>query len=161
MSFSPRWSCRSARCVQQQHRVIRIGRSTRGRLRERPAAVSITCPLPRGHCTDVTDRSQESPDERDGVYTIWGQVTVRETSEPYPGATVEFSNLWGGNVHMDTDANGEYSLRAPADVYNAVALDLENMTVDFDVVGRPNNVVEVPPSTRVDFEAYEDDEPVP
>jgi hypothetical protein len=46
---------------------------------------------------------------------------------------------------MNTDANGEYSLRAPADVYNAVARDLENMTVD--VVGRSNNVVEVPPST--------------
>jgi hypothetical protein len=67
------------------------------------------------------------------------------TGEPYLGATVEFSNLWGGNVHMNTDANGEYSLRAPADVYNAVARDLENMTVD--VVGRSNNVVEVPPST--------------
>jgi hypothetical protein len=68
------------------------------------------------------------------------------TGEPYLGATVEFSNLWGGNVHMNTDANGEYSLRAPADVYNAVALDLENMTVD--VVGRSNNVVEVPQAPR-------------
>jgi hypothetical protein len=59
------------------------------------------------------------------------------------------------------ESRDEYSLRAPADVYNAAALDLENMTVDFDVVGRPNNVVELPPSTRVDFEAYDDDEPVP
>ena len=65
----------------------------------------------------MTDRSHESPDERHGVYTIWGQVTDRETGEPYPGATVQFSNLWCSNVHMDTDSNGEYSLPAPADVY--------------------------------------------
>ena len=83
-------------------------------------------------------------------------MTDRETGEPYPGAAVQFSNLWGGNVHMDTDANGEYSLPAPADVYTAVALDLANMTMNFDLVGRPYNVVEVPPSTRVDFEADEE-----
>jgi hypothetical protein len=71
---------------------------------------------------------------------------------------VEFRNLWGYNVHMNTDANGEYSLPAPADVYTAFALDLENMNVDFDVVGRSSNVVEVPPSTRVDFEAFPIDE---
>ena len=62
---------------------------------------------------------------------------------------------------MNTGANWDYSLRALSAVYNAVVLDLENMTVDFEVVGRPNNVVEVPPSTRVDFEAYEVNEPVP
>jgi hypothetical protein len=119
---------------------------------------------PSARYTDATDHEGTRPNERYGVYTIWGQVTVRETGEPYPGATVQFSNLWGGNVHMDTDANGEYSIRAPADVYTAVALDSANMNAGFDVVGRSSNVVEIPPSTRIDFEGYpivEGDEPVP
>jgi hypothetical protein len=108
----------------------------------------------------MTTGSQESPDERHGVYTIWGQVTARETGESW-GATVQFSNLWGGNVQMDTDATGEYSLPAPADVNTGVALELANMTMNFDVVGRPNSLFEVPRAPASIFEAYEDDEPVP
>jgi hypothetical protein len=107
-----------------------------------------------GSRSGSTDHDRASRHEHSSVYTIWGQVTIRETGEPYEGATVEFRNLWGYNVHMDTDVNGEYSLPAPADVYTAFALDLDNMSVDFDVVGRSSNVVEVPPSGRVDFEAY-------
>ncbi len=88
-----------------------------------------------------------------GVSTISGRVTVRATGAPYPGAIVEFKNVYGGNVHTTTNANGVYSLPVPDDVYTALALDLHNDNAGFDVA-RGSNTVSVPPSTRVDFEAY-------
>jgi hypothetical protein len=97
------------------------------------------------------------------VSTINGRVTVRDTGEPYPGVSVEFKNLYGENVHTETDANGEYSLPVPADVYTALAVDLDNLNAGFDVVGR-SSTVSVPPSTQVDFEGYpivEGYQPVP
>ena len=91
--------------------------------------------------------------DQSGASTISGRVTVRATGAPYPGATVEFKNVYGGNVHTTTNANGVYSLPVPGDVYTALALDLHNDNAGFDVVGG-SNTVSVPPSTRVDFEAY-------
>lgn len=93
-----------------------------------------------------------SADQSD-VSTISGRVTVRATGAPYPGATVEFKNVYGGNVHTTTNANGVYSLPVPGDVYTALALDLNNDNAGFEVVGG-SNTVSVPPSTRVDFQAY-------
>jgi hypothetical protein len=84
---------------------------------------------------------------------IVGRVTVRANGAPYPGATVEFKNLYGGNVHTTTNASGEYSLQAPDDVYTALALDLNNTNAGFAVIGG-SNTVSLPPSARVDFEAY-------
>jgi Carboxypeptidase regulatory-like domain len=98
------------------------------------------------------------------VSTISGRVTVRDTGEPYPGVSVEFKNLRGGNVHGETDADGYYSLPVPADVYTALAVDLNNENAGFDVVGRSSNAVSVPPSTTIDFEGYQivpGREPVP
>lgn len=95
---------------------------------------------------------------------ISGHVFVRDTGAPYPGVSVEFRNLLGGNVHGETDANGYYALPVPPDVYTALAVDLANTNAGFDVVGRSSNAVSVPPSTTVDFAAYpivDGGEPVP
>jgi hypothetical protein len=98
------------------------------------------------------------------ISTISGTVTVWKTGAPYPGVSVEFKNLSGENVHVETDANGTYSLPVPTGVYTALAVDLNNENAGFDVVGRSSNAVSVPPSTRVDFEGYQivaGGEPVP
>jgi hypothetical protein len=113
----------------------------------RATSVHYRTPPPSGDQTDSIGQDQY------GVSTIWGQVTVRGTGEPYPGVTVEFKHVYGGNVHTETDANGRYALPVPPGVYTALALDLENTNAGFDVVGR-SSAVSVPPSTRVDFEAY-------
>jgi hypothetical protein len=113
----------------------------------RATGVHYRTPPPSGDQTDSIGQDQY------GVSTIWGQVTVRGTGEPYPGVTVEFKHVYGGNVHTETDANGRYALPVPPGVYTALALDLENTNAGFDVVGR-SSAVSVPPSTRVDFEAY-------
>jgi len=42
----------------------------------------------------------------------------------------------------------------PEGVYTALALDLNNENAGFDVVGRPDDTVSVPPSTTIDFVAY-------
>jgi hypothetical protein len=67
---------------------------------------------------------------------------------------VEFKNLYGGNVHTTTDADGNYSLTLPPDTYTALALDLNDDNEGFEVVGRPDNAVSVPPSTTINFVAY-------
>lgn len=83
-----------------------------------------------------------------------GRVVYRDTGQPYPGAVVEFKDLFGGNVHTTTDADGSYSVELPPDTYTALALDLNNYNEGFDVTGRPDNAVTVPPSTTVNFAAY-------
>ena len=85
---------------------------------------------------------------------VSGYVTVRGTGEPYPGVTVEFKDVYGGNVHTTTGADGYYSVQVPEGVYTALALDLNNENAGFDVVGRPDNTVSLPPSAWIDFVAY-------
>jgi len=63
-------------------------------------------------------------------------------------------NVDGENVHTTTNADGYYSLPVPEGVYTALALDLNNENAGFDVVGRPDDTVSVPPSTTIDFVAY-------
>src|SRR6266496_3077862 len=86
--------------------------------------------------------------------TVSGQVVYRDTGQPYEGAYVEFKNLYGGNVHTTTDADGYYSLTLPTDTYTALAGDSNDLNEGFDVVGRPDNAVTVPPSTTINFVAY-------
>jgi|SRR5437868_11391053 len=86
--------------------------------------------------------------------TVSGQVVDRDTGQPYEGAYVEFKNLYGGNVHTTTDADGYYSLTLPPDTYTALAGDSNDLNKGFDVVGRPDNAVTVPPSTTINFVAY-------
>ena len=81
-------------------------------------------------------------------------MVYRDTGEPYAGAIVEFKNLYGENVHTTTDADGHYSMQLPADTYTALALDENDYTEGFDVTGRADNAVTLPPSTTINFEAY-------
>jgi hypothetical protein len=85
---------------------------------------------------------------------VSGRVVDGNTGQPYPGVTVEFKNLFNGNVHTQTDSNGEYSINLPEDVYTALALTSDNHNIGFEVVGGDNSI-SVPPSTQVDFVSYE------
>jgi hypothetical protein len=85
---------------------------------------------------------------------VSGQVVRQDTGEPYAGAVVEFRNLYGENVHTTTDDHGYYSVELPADTYTASALDENDHNEGFDVSGRPDNAVTVPPSATVNFVAY-------
>jgi hypothetical protein len=98
--------------------------------------------------------SEEPLPPPDEPPTVSGQVVYRDTGEPYAGAIVEFKNLYGENVHTTTDADGHYSMQLPADTYTALALDLNDNNAGFEVTGRPDNAVTVPPSATVNFEAY-------
>jgi hypothetical protein len=95
-----------------------------------------------------TDRDTRASDT-----TVRGHVTVAATGAPYAGATVEFKDVSGGNVHTETAADGSYSVTVPAGVHTALALDLNDTNASFDVVGRSTNAVEVPTSSTVDFSA--------
>jgi hypothetical protein len=95
-------------------------------------------------------RSRRGADDRSADQ--WEGDRSRDRA-PYPDAIVEFKNTTGGNVHTTTDVTGEYSLQVPDDVYTAFALDLNNTNAGFDAVGGANSV-SVPPSTRINFEAY-------
>ena len=57
-------------------------------------------------------------------------------------------------MHTTTDDHGFYSLTLPEGVYTALALDLNDFNEGFDVVGRAGNSISVPPSTTVNFVAY-------
>ena len=108
---------------------------------------------PGSQTTDLVS-SPEPASPTDQGTTVSGQIVYRDTGQPYVGATVEFKNLYGGNVHTTTDADGNYSLTLPPDTYTAVALDLNNLYEAFDFAGRPDNAVTVPPSTTINFVAY-------
>ncbi len=103
--------------------------------------------------TDTVPSQVPAPPTDQGT-TVSGQVVYRDTGQPYAGAYVEFKNLYGENVHTTTDADGYYSLTLPPDTYTALAGDLSNENEGFDVVGRPDNAVTVPPSTTINFVAY-------
>ena len=98
--------------------------------------------------------SPEPASPADQGTTVSGQIVYRDTGQPYEGAYVEFKNLYGGNVHTTTDADGYYSLTLPPDTYTALAGDSNDLNEGFDVVGRPDNAVTVPPSTTINFVAY-------
>jgi hypothetical protein len=85
--------------------------------------------------------------------TASGRVVDGKTGRPYPGVIVEFENLNNGNVHTQTNRDGEYSIELPVDVYTALALTDDN-NIGFTVVSGDNSI-SVPPSARVDFESYE------
>jgi hypothetical protein len=117
-----------------------------------------TGPVTSPESAPTTDPGSVSPPEpaptTDQGTTVSGQVVDRNTGQPYAGAIVEFKNLYGGNVHTTTDADGNYSIELPSDTYTALALDENDYNEGFDVTGRPDNAVTVPPSTTVDFVAY-------
>ena len=98
--------------------------------------------------------STEPPPAPDEPPTVSGQVVHQDTGEPYAGAIVEFKNLYGENVHTTTDSTGHYSMQVPADTYTALALDENDYNEGFEVAGRSDNAVTVPPSTTVNFVAY-------
>jgi hypothetical protein len=101
--------------------------------------------------TTATRNVSTKPDE--GPPIISGRV-VRSTGEPYPGVIVEFKNINGGNVHTETDRHGSYQVQAPPGVYTALAMDFDDYNAGFEVIGRRDNAVSVPPSTVVDFKSY-------
>lgn len=84
---------------------------------------------------------------------VTGRVTVEDSGEPYAGATVEFRNVYGKELHTVSDKDGYYSIPLPDGTYNAFALDLNDMNAGFKVVGS-DSVVSVPTSEDVDFVAY-------
>ena len=84
---------------------------------------------------------------------VSGRVTVEGSGDPYAGATVEFRNVYGKELHTVTDNDGYYSIPLPDGTYNAFALDLNDMNAGFKVVGN-DSVIEVPSSESVDFVAY-------
>jgi hypothetical protein len=90
----------------------------------------------------------------DVATTVTGHVKVRGTGAPYPGAIVEFRNVYNAELHTTTDSSGAFSIALPAGVYNAFALDLNDMNAGFDVDDRIDSVVKVPPSTEINFVAY-------
>ena len=71
----------------------------------------------------------------------------------YAGATVEFRNMYGKELHTVTDSDGYYSIPLPDGTYSAIALDLTDWNAGFRVVGK-DNVVKVPTPDDVDFVAY-------
>ena len=89
---------------------------------------------------------------------VAGRVTVEDSGEPYAGATVEFRNVYGKELHTVTDSDGYYSIPPPDGTYNTFALDLKDMNAGFKVVGS-DSVVSVPTSEDVDFVAYPATEP--
>ncbi len=108
---------------------------------------------PDSQTTDLVS-SPESASPADQGTTVSGQVVDRDTGQPYAGAIVEFKNLYGYEVHTTTDTDGNYSLKLDPGTYTAVALDLNNLYEAFDLAGRPDNAVTVPPSTTINFVAY-------
>jgi hypothetical protein len=117
----------------------------------------VSSPEPTSPADQETPDPVSSPEPTspaDQGTTVSGQVVDRDTGQPYAGATVEFKNLYGGNVHTTTDTNGNYSLTLDPGTYTALALDLNNENEGFDVAGRPDNAVTVPPSTMINFVAY-------
>ncbi len=108
--------------------------------------------LPLAGCGSGSSPGSASPDDQ-GT-TVSGQVVYRDTGKPYAGATVEFKDVYGYYAYTTTDTDGHYSLTLPADTYDAEALDQNNLFEGFDVVGRPDEYVSVPPSTTVNFVAY-------
>jgi hypothetical protein len=115
---------------------------------------SSTEPPPAPSTEPPPAPSTEPPPAPDEPPTVSGQVVYQDTGEPYAGAIVEFKNLYGENVHTTTDSTGHYSMQVPADTYTALALDENDYNEGFEVAGRPDNAVTVPPSTTVNFVAY-------
>jgi protocatechuate 3,4-dioxygenase beta subunit len=101
--------------------------------------------------TAASGNSQSAAQDGQGTM-VSGQVIHGDTGEPYANAIVEFKNLYGGNVHTVTDADGRYSVELPPDTYTALALDSNDYNEGFNVVGRTDNAVTVPPSTTINFE---------
>jgi hypothetical protein len=119
-----------------------------------PASQADQSPTARADQSPAALADQSPAALADQGTAVSGYVTVRGTGEPYPGVTVEFKDVYGGNVHTTTGADGYYSVQVPEGVYTALALDLNNENAGFDVVGRPDNTVSLPPSARIDFVAY-------
>jgi len=119
-----------------------------------PAALADQSPAALADQSPAALADQSPATLADQGTAVSGYVTVRGTGEPYPGVTVEFKDVYGGNVHTTTGADGYYSVQVPEGVYTALALDLNNENAGFDVVGRPDNTVSLPPSARIDFVAY-------
>jgi hypothetical protein len=86
-----------------------------------------------------------------GASAISGHVSTADGA-PYDEAWVEFKNVYGGNVHTLTDANGDYSLAVPEGVYTALAGDDNDPGVSMSVLG-DDNTVEVPGDEVVNFVA--------
>jgi hypothetical protein len=98
------------------------------------------------------DQGTTADGQDDQGTMVSGQVIHGDTGEPYANAIVEFENLYGGNVHTVTDSDGRYSVELPPDTYTALALDSNDYNEGFNVIGRTDNAVTVPPSTTINFE---------
>jgi Hsp70 protein/Carboxypeptidase regulatory-like domain len=138
--------------------LILLTRSSHGTTTAPPAA-SVTTPAAATASPAVaaTTPAQPSPtiaasSPDNGATTVSGTVTTAATGTPYPGASVEFTNIQGGwNIHTTTDGNGHYSVQLPPGFYNAVALDLNDTNAGFDVTNLSSNDIEVPGTSEVDF----------
>jgi hypothetical protein len=84
--------------------------------------------------------------------TVSGHVHYADSGAPYPGVTVLFRNVYGHELHTDTDRNGYYELALPEGTYRPFAVD--NQTVvnaAFTLLDSNDNVITLPPSAQVDF----------
>lgn len=96
-----------------------------------------------------------------GAYgTVSGQITNRDTGEPYPNAYVRFGWLVNANyeseIHTVTDGSGRYAIELPAGQYQVTAGDSCDLNAGFAIVGRaPDDVmITVPGTSEVDFVEY-------
>jgi hypothetical protein len=105
-------------------------------------------------CVGPGRRPLPSPLPAPTSTTVTGHVTFRDSGAPYPGAIVEFRNVYRAELHTTTDSNGAYSIDLPAGIYNAFALDLKDLNAAFRIFGRSDSIVKVPPSATVDFVSF-------
>jgi hypothetical protein len=105
-----------------------------------------------GQGSTASGQNMTADGQDDQGTTVSGQVIHGDTGAPYANAIVEFKNLYGGNVHTTTDSDGRYSVELPPDTYTALALDSNDFNEGFNVIGRTDNAVTVPPSTTISFE---------
>jgi len=124
-----------------------LPRFSQGTISDPPPTPAISTPVTPAPAPTV---DSSSPDN--GFTTVSGVVTSADTGAPYAGASVEFKDLQSGeNIHTTTDSNGNYSVQLPEGIYEALALDLNDLNAGFDVVGLSSNDITVPPTTTVNF----------
>lgn len=84
--------------------------------------------------------------------TVSGHVLYVDSGAPYPGVTVLFRNVYKAEVHTDTDKNGYYTITLPDGTYAPFAVDNHSIVnAGFTLANQADSVVEVPPSSVVDF----------
>lgn len=105
-----------------------------------------TPPLSKDRATKTTEP---------GGTTVAGVVSGC-TDGPCNEITVEFRSVRdGGYASTTTDARGFYWMTLLPGVYTALALPPDpHINIGFDVAARKDNIVELPPSTIVNFAAH-------